>query len=310
MNNVLYKPEGFLQIRDKNEGISLSALEKAKNTGQILEARAIMCDNDHNLIVDFGEFRGIIPREDAALGIRDGNIKDIAVLSRVNKSICFKVSEILKNNNETYVLLSRLKAQEEALEYMLHYYTPGDVIDAKVTHLEPFGAFADIGCGIIGLISIENISVSRISHPKDRFYAGQNIKVVVKDIDFAQKRFTLSHKELLGTWHENAALFLTGQTVCGTVRSIEEYGIFVELTPNLAGLAEHKDFVEQGQQATVYIKNIIPDKMKIKLSIIDYFCGEKPSCNHKYFITEGHIDTFTYSPPESERKIETFFNSR
>jgi small subunit ribosomal protein S1 len=205
MNNVLYKPEGFLQIKDKNEGLSLSALEKAKNSGQILEARAVMCDNDHNLIVDFGDFRGIIPREDAAIGIKDGNIKDIAVLSRVNKSICFKVSEILKNNNETYILLSRLKAQEEALEYMLHYYTPGDVIDAKITHLEPFGAFADIGCGIIGLISIENISVSRISHPKDRFYAGQNIKVVIKDIDFAQKRFTLSHKELLGTWQENAA---------------------------------------------------------------------------------------------------------
>ena len=60
---------------------------------------------------------------------------------------------------------------------MLENYKSGDVINAKVTHLEPFGAFVDIGCGIIGLLSIENISVSRISHPKDRFYVGQNIKV-------------------------------------------------------------------------------------------------------------------------------------
>lgn len=72
---------------------------------------------------------------------------------------------------------------------MLATYSKGDVIPAKITHLEPFGAFADIGCGIVGLISIENISVSRISHPKDRFHVGQNILTVIKDIDKQQKGF-------------------------------------------------------------------------------------------------------------------------
>jgi Fe-S cluster assembly ATP-binding protein len=51
----------------------------------------------------------------------------------------------------------------------------GDVIPAKVTHLEPFGCFADIGCGIVSLIPIDAISVSRISHPGDRFFNGQDI---------------------------------------------------------------------------------------------------------------------------------------
>ena len=73
-------------------------------------------------------------------------------------------------------------------------------------------------------------------------------------------RVSLSHKELLGTWEENAALFSSGETVSGIVRSVEHYGVFVELAPNLAGLAEPKDGVKVGQQASVYIKNLIPDE--------------------------------------------------
>ena len=264
MNSINYRPEGTSALDEKP---SLLQLERAKATNRILEARAVMCDNDHNLIVDLGDIKGVIPREEAAIGIRDGSVKDIAVLSRVNKQICFKVEDILTKQGQTVARLSRVSAQQDALNYMLSTYKKGDIIPARITHLEPFGAFADIGCGIVGLISIENISVSRISHPRDRFFVGQNIRVVIKDIDYENRRFTLSHKELLGTWEENADMFDVGQTVCGVVRSIEDYGIFIELTPNLAGLAEYKAGIVSGQQATVYIKNIIPEKMKIKLSI-------------------------------------------
>ena len=306
MNTVLYRPEGFLR---KEEPLTVGALERAKNSNQILEAKAVMCDSEHNLIVDLGEIRGIVPREEAALGIREGTVKDIAVLSRVNKQICFKVVDIGRQNNRICASLSRLSAQQDALEHMLETYRPGDIINARITHLEPFGAFADIGCGIVGLISIENISVSRISHPRERFYIGQNIKAVIKEIDRDQKRFTLSHKELLGSWEENAALFSAGETVCGTVRSVEDYGIFIELTPNLAGLAEFREGVVSGQQATVFIKNIIPEKMKVKLSIIDCFYEEKRLEEYNYFIREGHIGRFLYSPVNASKTIETVFDA-
>ena len=215
--------------------------------------------------------------------------------------------DVYKRQDETIASLSRLSAQKDALEYMLATYSKGDLINARITHLEPFGAFADIGCGIVGLISIENISISRIAHPRDRFYVGQNIKTVIKDIDYEQKRFTLSHKELLGTWEENASMFSVGQTVCGRVRSVEDYGIFVELTPNLAGLAENRGGISSGQQATVYIKNINPDKMKIKLSIIDNFDGDSTYFDYKYFVDDGHMDKFIYSPTECPKVIETDF---
>ena len=305
MNSINYKPEGTCAVEEKP---SLSLLEKARATNRILEAKAVMCDNEHNLIVDLGEIKGVIPREEAAIGIRDGSVKDIAVLSRVNKQICFKVNDIMTMQGRTVARLSRVSAQQDALDYMLATYRKGDVIPARITHLEPFGAFADIGCGIVGLISIENISVSRISHPRDRFFVGQNIRVVIKDIDKENMRFTLSHKELLGTWEENAAMFDVGQTVCGTVRSIEDYGIFIELTPNLAGLAEFRSGIMSGQQATVYIKNIIPEKMKIKLSIIDCFCSDRSPEEFRYFCSGTHIDEFVYSPAESNKIIRTSFD--
>ena len=177
--------------------------------------------------------------------------------------------------------------------------------NVKVTHLESFGAFCDIGCGNIALLPIDSISVSRITHPSDRFVTGDNIKVIVKSIA-PNGRITLSHKELLGTWSENAERFSAGQTVSGIVRSIESYGIFVELAPNLAGLAESKEGVKVGERACVYIKSIIPDKMKIKLIIIDSFDNNEAP-DYEYFYYEDRMDSFVYSPPESLKIIETVF---
>lgn len=120
-------------------------------------------------------------------------------------------------------------------------------------------------------------------------------------------RISLSHKELLGTWEENASNFNPGETVGGIIRSVENYGAFVELSPNLAGLAELKDNLQVGSQASVYIKNIIPSKMKIKLIIIDTFDSENKPQKPKYYIESGHIDTFVYSPSGCEKYIYTKF---
>ena len=99
-----------------------------------------------------------------------------------------------------------------------------------------------------------------------------------------------------------------GETVPGIVRSVEKYGIFVELAPNLAGLAEFSQGVEAGCHAGVYVKSIIPSKMKIKLIIVDSFAADYPVEPPEYYITSGHIDRWVYSPEESERLIESVFD--
>lgn len=303
-------PEGHLIDTFENKAAmqSPAALSEAMRDQKILEARAIMCDSKHDLIVDFKFMKGIIPREEGAIGIKDGSVRDIAIISRVNRPVCFLVQDFFRDEyGRITALLSRRAAQEKCRTEYIDQLCPGDILDARVTHIEPFGVFADIGCGVVSLLPIDSISVSRIEHPRERFSVGMDIKAVVKSRE--NSRITLSHKELLGTWEENAAGFRAGETVAGIIRSIENYGVFVELAPNLAGLAEVKENIFPGQQASVFIKSILPARMKIKLIIIETFDAEpaKPA-PPQYFFTGGHMDEFVYSPVQSEKIIVTKFD--
>lgn len=300
-----FYPEG-LKTENKRSLLTAAALAEAKVQQTVLEAPVIMCDASHNLIVNLGCMRGVIPRVEGAIGIADGTTRDIALISRVGKPVSFVVTSFDSDQNgKPYAILSRKAAQKLCLNHILNNKKVGDIINAKITHFESFGAFCDIGCGNIALLPIDAISVSRIAHPKDRFYIGENIKVVIKNIA-PDGKITLSHKELLGTWEENAQLFAPGQTVTGVIRSVEDYGIFVEITPNLAGLAEPKQDAFVGQQTSVYIKSIIPEKMKIKLIIIDSFdTGYTPEL--KYFYTGDSLTEWDYSPSDCMKRITTKF---
>lgn len=303
-----FLPEGCLiEKRENNMYLeSVSSLCDAYRDGKILEARATVCDSMHNLTVDLGCIKGVIPRKEGALGIREGRVRDIAVISRVNRPVSFVITGFDRDESgATVALLSREAAQQRCLEGYVNNLRVGDVVNARVTHLESFGAFADIGCGIVALLPIDAISVSRIEHPGERFSVGMDIKAVIKSIE--NGRISLSHKELLGTWQENADEFSPGETVAGVIRSIESYGAFVELAPNLAGLAESKEGIRVGQQASVYIKSIIPDKMKVKLIIVETFDYKYTPSNPRYYYTGEHIDRFVYSPENCEKHIESVF---
>lgn len=301
-------PEGVLINKSENSSClkNLSAITEAMHEGRILESVVKVCDSEHNLILDLNGIKGIIKREDGAVGIKEGTVRDIAIISRVNRPVSFIVIGIDKDISGNYVaILSRRAAQERCIENYISKLIPGDVISARITHLEQFGAFADIGCGVASLLPIDSMSVSRIEHPRQRFSPGMNIKAIVKSNE--NGRICLSHKELLGTWEENANLFSIGETVSGIVRSVEEYGAFIELTPNLAGLAELKDGLRPGMQVSVYIKNIIPSKMKIKLIVIDTFDNEEIPEAPRYFCSSNHIDEFYYSPIDCEKVITSTF---
>ena len=308
----LFKPEGSTVCLPENHEYtsSLQGLEYALDHQITLEGIAILCDSNCDLTVNLNGIRGIMPRDEVQYPITGEPVKDIAVLSRVGKPVCFKVAGFMRDRTgEIVPLLSRRAAQEECVHSFISTLIPGDIVEAKVTHNESFGSFVDIGCGVIALLPIDSISVSRISHPSDRVSPGERIRAIIKSIDPLGRIF-VSHRELLGTWEENAERFAPGQTAAGIVRSIEPYGIFVELAPNLAGLAESKPGVCVNQLAAVYIKNIIPERMKIKLSIIDSISGPIPETDKKYFINfeeTTHISKWRYSPSSSTKVIETQF---
>ena len=313
-----YRPEGLLYGTEENRATIYSGrfgLEKAMQSGTILESMAILCDKDLNVHVDLNGIIGIIPKNEVCYVNGTDTVKDIAIITRVGKPVCFKVMSIEEIEGRTVAYLSRRAAQIECINNYISDLIPGDVICSRVTHLETFGAFVDIGCGVVALLSLDCMSVSRFSHPRDRLYKGMVINTVLKSWDREKNRIFVTMRELLGTWEENAALFSPGQTVTGIIRSVEDYGVFVELAPNLAGLAELKDAsvmktVEPNRCAAVYIKSIIPERMKLKLVLIDTYSNDENPHKINYFVDPQktkHISSWQYSPSCCQRMIKTEF---
>ena len=290
----------FLMIPYVPEGInpsppSIEDLRRGMGTGEIYQAMCIKCDEFHNLHLQLKDGRAIIPREETALGIREGSVKEIAILSRVGKWVSFQV---LGFDSRGTAILSRRAAQAEARQYFLNALRPGDILPAVVLNTAPFGVFCDIGCGCTALMRIDRCCISRLSTTADHFSQGQQICAAVLSVDDAEGFIHLTGRELLGTWEENANLFRPGQTVTGFARSVMPYGVFIELTPNLSGLAEPSVPVAQGDPVSVYIRSIQPEKHKLKLTVLERLTAPiAPEL--RYFITGGHIDGWEYFPGSS-----------
>ena len=123
---------------------------------------------------------------------------------------------------------------------------------------------------MVGLLHIEDISVSRIKSPDERLSVGQKINVMIKSIDSEKERICLTYKELLGNWEDNIKEFEEKSIVYGIIKEADKYknGIFVELKPNLVAMAEYQEGFSYGQKVKVLIKKIIKNKRKIKVVII------------------------------------------
>ena len=262
-----FSPEGWENTR---ESYDIETLKNAKNQGQILQAIAEKCDENCNLHVQLGnDIYGIIPRNemDAVNCDEYGIVRTSICENKVGQMVQFKVKEVY---DEKRLLLSRKEVGKDAIEWVKNELEPGMILNGIVKNIRKFGVFVDIGDGIVGLLHIEDISVSRIKSPEERFSVGQKIKVVVKTIEKDNGRVVLSHKELLGNWEENVQDYEEKMIVDGTVKEADTYknGLFIELKPNLVGLAEYKDGFRYGQKVKVYIKKIIKEKKKIKLLIV------------------------------------------
>lgn len=145
----------------------------------------------------------------------------------------------------------------------------GEIVKGTVRNIQPYGAFIRTDDGVDGLLYIEDISVARIKTPAERLKVGQKIDVVIKDIDKQENRVYFSYKEMLGTWEDNIKDIQEKTIVQGTVRETEKNrrGIFIEIKPNLIGMAEYKEGLQYGQKVDVYVKKIVKEKKKIKLII-------------------------------------------
>lgn len=168
--NKLYPPEG---LRPPSS-FTLQSLREAMEQNTVLEDRVLRCDAGHNLLLSLGGIQARIPREE--------------VLSPWISGCPAGHRRPLPGGKARLFSRDGLRADEKgrahgtalppgrsgpAMELLPGAPAPGSVVTAVVTHLESFGAFLDIGCGIVAMLPIEHISVSRISHPKERSGPGR-----------------------------------------------------------------------------------------------------------------------------------------
>ena len=190
--------------------------------------------------------------------------------SKVNQTLQFVVTDV-NHEDENQFFLSRLQVGNTVKQWITEDLQEGQIIPGIVRSMKPYGVFVEIAGGVVGLLHIEDISVGRIREPEERFSIGQKIKIMVKSINREQKQVVLTYKELLGTWEENVADIREGQILPGIIREKERNrnGVFIELKPNLVGLAEYQEQLEYGTKVKVFVKKIQKEKKKIKLMIVE-----------------------------------------
>ena len=165
-----YRTEGNYRSAAR---LSAAELRAAMASHEILQATALAFDTQRQLRFDLGGVRAVMPFVQCADGAENGTVRDIAVLTRVGRPTCFVVQALdTDEDGQPFYRLSRAEAQRMCKADYLDALSPGDILPCTVTHIEPFGAFCDVGCGISALLPIDCMSVSRISSPADRVSVG------------------------------------------------------------------------------------------------------------------------------------------
>ena len=186
-----------------------------------------------------------------------------------------------KKKNEKKIALSVKQISGDPWDTVADTIHSGDRLKGKVTRCMGFGVFVEIAPGIEGLVHISEMSyVKRVLNPEDEVIPGDEIWVVVKDVDAAGKRVSLSIRDAEGDpWADIHNKYTIGQSVEGVFEQKAKFGYFVALEPGITGLipkskvgqaaAASVDTLKQGDPVTVIIEEIHPETRRISLGITD-----------------------------------------
>lgn len=214
----------------------------------------------------------------------------------VGNSYQFKVVKI--NQERQNIVLSRRELiEQERVEKrgrLLEEMMPGDIRKGTVKNITDFGAFIDLN-GIDGLLHITDMSWGRIGHPSEMLTVGQEIDVVILDINRDKERVSLGLKQKLANpWDSIDEKYPVGQKVSGKVVNLVPYGAFVELEPGVEGLvhvtelswtkriAKPSDVLKVEQEIEAVVLGINRDEQKISLGIRQLDANPWDEAERKY----------------------------
>ena len=277
--------EFFFSVTRLKEREAYDKLQKDFEDGNAVEG-TVTSSVRGGLIVDVGT-RGFLP---ASL-ISNRYVSDLKPY--IGKTMKLKITEIDPNKNRLILSHKDLveEEREEAFDKVASQLVVGDVVEGKVSRLTNFGAFIDVG-GVDGLVHISEISYKHVDKPSDVLKVGQDVKVKVIGIDNDRHRISLSIKQTEPSPFEQATADLNeGDIFEGEVKSLTNFGAFVEVTDGIQGLVhvseisnkhvdKPSDVLKVGQTVKVKVLNIDPSDRRISLSIKAADSNASSSDNH------------------------------
>ena len=284
--------------RDGDLILSLTMVQVAKDwehaelmftEGGIVRCKVIGF-NKGGLLVQFNRIRGFVPASQVAQlhGRTAAEERQQALQKMVNQEIPLKVIEVDRERNR--LVLSERSATQEwrkaQKQRLLTELQPGDVLSGRVNQLTNFGAFIDLG-GADGLAHISELSWQRVNHPREVLSPGQEVKVVVVEIDRDRERIGLSLRQLQANpWDTIDQRYSLGQLVTGPVTNVTPVGAFVQVEDAVEGLihaseldvdpqTQPRDVLQPGQQVTAKVISLDRQRQRMGLSLRRVGEGDK-----------------------------------
>ncbi len=238
--------------------------------------------NKGGLLVQFNRIRGFVPASQVAQlhGRTAAEERQHALQKMVNQEIPLKVIEVDRERNR--LVLSERSATQEWRKAQKHRLLtelqPGDVLTGRVNQLTNFGAFIDLG-GADGLAHISELSWQRVNHPREVLQPGQEVKVVVVEIDRERERIGLSIRQLQANpWETIDQRYALGQLVSGPVTNVTPFGAFVQVEEAVEGLIhaseldadpqiQPRDVLQPGQTVTARVISLDRQRQRMGLSL-------------------------------------------
>ena len=193
---------------------------------------------DYGAFIDLGGMDGLLHITDMSWG----RVKHPSELIKVGEEIEVKVLKF--DNEKERVSLGLKQLTTDPWEEVKAKYPTGTKLRGSIVNMADYGAFVDLGDGIEGLIHVSEMSwTKRVKHPSQLVKVGDEVDVVVLDIDASNRRISLGMKQLeANPWDELKTAYPPGTIIEGEVKSVTDFGVFVGVEEGIDGLVHISDF--------------------------------------------------------------------